>query len=126
MIKESDIRILMGGGRFNPIADNELLLPSVRMQNSEISEKTQKVSEKVDQNRKYDSKIRDGEVDVIKEIYTGIIKESQFEHRKNIRDKVDDIFRHTDSKVSEVTQKLLQTYNRKQSNRIDIETDNDI
>ena len=51
---------------------------------------------------------------------------SQFEHVKSVHDKVVDIFEHTDSKVSEVAVKVAHIYNRKRSNKLDIQIDPDI
>lgn len=76
--------------------------------------------------RKFDSKQRDVTNIVASGLEVLVPETSQYENVKLMRDKINDIFDHTDSKVKEVMHNLAQTYNRKKSNLMDPRQDPDI
>lgn len=76
--------------------------------------------------RKYQSKLKEPETNILKNIDDVVADHSQFEHLKTVTDKIDDIFSHTDGKVTEVMKTLVKIYNKKASNRLNCLNDNDI
>lgn len=139
MIAESDLIIQMRGGRFTPITNTDLSLPTVRSEaaQNEAIQKTETMKfieqarvHRMQENKnrtKYDSKIRDKEEGIFDKAVTKIVADdSQFEHMKTVHDIIDDCYQHTDAKVAEVMQQIVKVYNHKKSNRIDPKTDFDI
>ena len=131
-IAQSDLIMQLRGGPFRPIDPSQLHLPSVRSEESQVGatavrtlekrHKTQKI-----RREKYESKLREKEKLISDGVYEAVVPEhSQYEHVKSVHDKVVDIFQHTDSKVSEVVHKVTQIYNKKRSNKLDIQMDSDI
>lgn len=66
--------------------------------------------------RKFKSKLKNQADQVIKGNYTEIIKEhAQYEHVKNMHDKIEDIYSNTDNKVKEIAAQMAHEWNRRRS-----------
>jgi hypothetical protein len=66
--------------------------------------------------RKFKSKLRNQADQVYKGTYMEVIKEhAQFEHVKNMHEKIEDIYSNTDNKVKEIAAQMALEWNRRRS-----------
>lgn len=132
-LKKTDSTAGQRKKQFKPILEDQLSIPSQRQKLKSIvvhpskglRSKFSVITSNAGSIRKYETKIKESDT-IVTSNFDRLISEDQYENVKTLGDKIDDIFDHTDGKVTETMSKITNVYNRKRNINADVYQDIDI
>lgn len=129
-LKKTDSTAGQRKKQFKPILEDQLSIPSQRQKLKSIvvhpskglRSKFSVITSNAGSIRKYETKIKESDT-IVTSNFDRLISEDQYENVKTLGDKIDDIFDHTDGKVTETMSKITNVYNRKRNINADVYQD---
>lgn len=115
----------VSGGRFEEVPPDQFrptYLPPHASQTSYLEHFKEEKMFIVESGRKYDSKLKDQDEEVVDGTYEQIIPEHSYnEHSKRLESKIQEIYDHTTQKVHQLQDRAVSTFNKDKTYRQDLD-----